>query len=236
MNTCCRFMKASLMTVMLIFISTGSLVARVDKLLESSRYDLIKLDTLGYKEIYLPAELKYDFPYHITDSRSIKDAYKAAKNENDGYMIYMLSILEWENVFTYGNLNAGKMLFEAFNIAEANDDARLAGYVLAQQMRFNLFTVWYTVDFFRHAADIATRAQDPVSLLEIADYAEDMKYEDPDPMKLRALAYGILDRVGIHKLEFDVFWADFNRFCMNKDASAVDRFINTELTVDRMYF
>ena len=231
-----RFSNAISMTALMILMLAGTLFARPDKLLDNSRYDLIRLDTLGYKEIYIPKDLKYDFPYDVTGSRAIKDAYKAAKEEGDGYMIYMLSILEWENVFTYGNLNAGKMLFEAFNIAETNGDARLTLYVLAQQMRFNLFSIWYPVDFFRHAADIATAVQDPTALLEIADYAEDMKYEEPDPVKLRALAYGIMDKVQIRDEEFEVYWDDFSHFCKNMDANDVDRYINTELTVDRLYF
>lgn len=229
-----HFLRTKILVLSLSLICI--LFAQSDQLFSDKYMHIVKLDTLGYENIYLPQSLKADFPFHITSSRAIKDAYKIAQEKHDGYMIYMLSILEFENVFTYGNLIPGKMLFEAFNIAKSNDDARLAVFVLAQQMRYNLFTFWYPVDFVRHAADIAITAQDPSALFEIANIAEIMKYSDPNPRKLRALAYGFTDPITIHQDEFDVYWNDLKTCIKNSDKQVFDLYVAPSVTYQQADF
>lgn len=193
----------------------------------NNQLGIVRLDTLDYEEIYIPASLKADFPYHIASSKAINGAYKLAQEKRDGYMIYMLSILEWDHVYTYGSLGPGRMLHEAFSIAEENADTRLAIYTFSQMMRFNLFSVWYKEDFFRHAEKLALKTQDGAFLLQIADYLEEITYiKDPSYLKFRAEAYALMDPVKIHDEEFIVFWDDFKACCKNKNSQSLPAYLD----------
>ena len=219
----------AIIAMMLLFV-TETLLAQNEKAFVNSRLDLVKLDTLDFNIIYLPADMKADFPFHITGSRAIKDAYKAAQEKRDGYMIYMLSMLEYDNVFTYGNLNPGKMLGEAFSIAIINRDSRLAIYVLSQQMRFNLFSTWLIEDIFREVEELSTQTKDTIALFEMANYLDYLGYKDPSPKRLRAIAYSFEDPIYIHQDEFEVYWADLKTCIKNSDKQNFDFYVAPVVT------
>ncbi|MCF7832122.1 MAG: hypothetical protein K9N05_00925 [Candidatus Marinimicrobia bacterium] len=222
----------------LTFLSTICLFAYNEKAFVNSRLDLVKLDTLNFNSIYLPAELKTDFPFDITGSRAIKDAYKDALDRSDGYKIYELAILEFDKVFTYGNLLPYKMLNEAFDIAMKTGDPRLGIYVMSFELSFNLFG-WGNggrESCYRQLDSLATLKKDATVLFEMANYLEYMGHENPSPKKLRAKAYGFEDPVNIRQEEFEVYWDDLKTCIKNSDKQVFDLYIAPTVTYQQADF
>jgi hypothetical protein len=214
------------------------LFAQNEQLFSDNHLNIVKLDTLGYENIYLPRSLKANFPFHITGSRAIKDAYKTAQEKNDGYMIYMLSILEFENVFTYGNLLPYKMLNEAFDIAMKAGDPRLGIYVMSFELSFNLFG-WGNGDresCYRQLDSLATLKKDATVLFEMANYLEYIGHEDLSPKKLRAKAYGFEDPINIQQEEFEVYWDDLKTCINNSDKQVFDLYVAPTVTYQQADF
>lgn len=218
--------------IILIFLGTVCLFAYNEKAFVNSKLNLVKLDTLSFDSVYLPAELKAEFPFHINGSRAIKDAYKDAVDRNDGYMIYELAILEFDKVFTYGNLLPANLLNEAFDIAMKTGDPRLGIYVMSFELSFNLFG-WGNGDresCYRQLDSLATLKKDATILFEMANYLKYMGMKNPSPKKLRAKAYGFEDPINIHQDEFEVYWDDFKTCIKNSNKQALSLLIAPTVT------
>ncbi len=132
-----------------------------------------------------------DFPKDIDGSRKIKDAYKEALNLKDGYRLLQLAKIEFDNVYTYGNLVPGKMLLEAYNIALATRDPFLAFYITAYDSQHNLFTLVPPEEMMRKTAELALERREPAVLTRLADLEENYGFSGdknlPKVLRMKAL-------------------------------------------------
>ncbi|MBN2682344.1 MAG: hypothetical protein JXR58_07535 [Bacteroidales bacterium] len=220
-----------------VFLALNSNVfAQNESLFANSKLNIVKVDTLGYNKTFLPSKIRNNYPYHINNSKDIKALYKEAQTNKDGYLIYKLSILEFESVFTYGNLSPYKMLFEAWNIAINDGDPMLAIYIMAQELRFNLFGREQRIKCYKQIDSLAVAQKNAIPLYEIANYCEGLAVDDPDLQNLRVKASSIENPTKISKEEFMVFWEKFKEFVKNKDTSKIQDFVNSSIDVQILDF
>jgi hypothetical protein len=132
-----------------------------------------------------------DFPKDIDGSKKIKEAYKQASSVKDGYRILQLAKIEFENVYTYGNLVPGKMLLETYNIALADKDPFLAFYVTAYDSQHNLFTLVPPEDMVKKTAELALERREALVLNRLADLEESYGFTGnknlPKELRMKAL-------------------------------------------------
>lgn len=131
-----------------------------------------------------------DFAVGITNSKTIKEAYKQALFNNDGYKLVQLAKIEFDNVYTFGNLVPSKMLLEAYNIAIHNKDPFLAYWVLDFDAQFNLFSLVTPQEMVKRTNEIALERKEPTVLYALADLEEYYKFRPeitPKSIKLQAL-------------------------------------------------
>jgi len=125
-----------------------------------------------------------DFPTNLSNPKDIKDTYKEALKNNDGYKLLQLAKLEFDNVYTYGNLVPSKMLLEAYNIAVHNKDPFLAFYVTQFDSKYNLFTSVSAENMMKKVCDLSLERKDPrvlnklANLEELFDFMKDMTPKD----------------------------------------------------------
>lgn len=74
-----------------------------------------------------------DFPANISSSKEMQAAYAEALKNKDGYRLLQLAKIEYDHTYTYGSLNPNKLIQDAFQIADNNNDPYLSFYL----MRFN---------------------------------------------------------------------------------------------------
>lgn len=113
-----------------------------------------------------------DFPKDIDGSRKIKDAYKDALGIKNGYKLLQLAKIEFENVYTYGNLVPGKMLHEAYTISLENKDPFLAYYILVYDFEHNLFTLVNPREMIAKIYNIGLERKEAGLLHRLADYLD----------------------------------------------------------------
>ena len=131
-----------------------------------------------------------DFSVGITNSKTIKEAYKQALLNNDGYKLVQLAKIEFDNVYTYGNLVPSKMLLEAYNIAIHNKDPFLAFWVLDFDAQYNLFSLVTPKEMVNRTHELALERKEPAALYALADLEEHYKFRPeitPKSIKLQAL-------------------------------------------------
>ncbi len=97
-----------------------------------------------------------DYPFGLSNPKDLKDAYKLALKVGDGYRLLQLAKLEFENVYTYGNLVPSQMLHEAYQIALRNKDPYLALYITRYDSYWNLFTAYPPAKMMEQVDSLAT--------------------------------------------------------------------------------
>lgn len=131
-----------------------------------------------------------DYPTGLNNPKVLKDVYKLALKNGDGYKLLQLSKLEFENVYTYGNLVPSKMLHEAYQIALKNSDPYLSFYILKYDFKYNL-SIYYTYEYMMKQVDsLATYHKNADVLLRLAmldDKVSIMKHSTPARVRSKAL-------------------------------------------------
>lgn len=131
-----------------------------------------------------------NFPYSIDQSLTLKNAYKEALANKDGYTIVQLAKIEFDHVYTYGNLTPGKMLNEAYLIALQNKDPFLAFYVTNFESKFNLFSLSKPKEMVDKTYELALLRKEYRVLVKLS-YLQDyygMSTISPAEMRKKAIA------------------------------------------------
>jgi len=131
-----------------------------------------------------------DYPTGLNNPKDLKDVYKLALKDGDGYKLLQLAKHEFDNVVTYGNLVPSRMLFEAYQIALKNSDPYLSFYILRYDFKYNL-SIYYTYEYMMKQVDsLATCHKNADVLLRLAmldDTISVMKHSTPVRIRAKAM-------------------------------------------------
>lgn len=131
-----------------------------------------------------------DYPTGLNNPKDLKDVYKLALKDGDGYKLLQLAKHEFDNVVTYGNLVPSRMLFEAYQIALKNSDPYLSFYILRYDFKYNQ-SIYYTYEYMMKQVDsLATCHKNADVLLRLAmldDTVSVMKHSTPARVRAKAL-------------------------------------------------
>jgi hypothetical protein len=132
-----------------------------------------------------------DYPNKdLTNPKDIKDMYKEAIKVDNGYKVLQLAKLEFDHVYTYGNLVPCRMLHEAYQIALRNSDPYLAFYILKFDIRYNQ-SILYTYEYMMKQVDsLATCHKNADVLYRLAaldDSVYMMKHSTPVRVRAKAM-------------------------------------------------
>lgn len=131
-----------------------------------------------------------DYPNNLSNPVDLKHAYLEAKKVGNGYKILQLAKLEFDHVYTYGNLVPSRMLQEAYSIALKESDPYLAYYVVRFDCRYNL-SFFYTYEQMMKQVDSLAMCHKNSDVLNqlagLADTFALMKHSTPLRVRAKAL-------------------------------------------------
>lgn len=139
-----------------------------------------------------------NYPHSIDQSLTLKNAYKEALANKDGYTMVQLAKIEFDHVYTYGNLTPSKMLNEAYLIALQNKDPFLAFYITNFESKFNLFSQFKPKEMVDKTYELALLRKEYRVLVKLSYLQDYYGFSTVSPVEMRKKAIAMNSKALAH--------------------------------------